>query len=154
MGFADDIARFAKKAKRRKVEVVTVTFFKLNELVIYANPVITGRSRGGWIASIGSIPSGTGGLDKNGAATISNANAVAVKAVGSIYYLVNNVKYIGTLEYGGYPNPPKVGSWDKITQSYKILSVGGYSKQAPAGMVRISIAQIKNFIADEVRRGN
>jgi hypothetical protein len=154
MGFADDIAKFAKKTKQRKEDVVTATLFRLNELVIYRSPVITGRARGGWVASTGSISSGAGSTDTNGSATLANANAVAAGAVGSVYYLVNNIKYIATLEYGGYPNPPKVGSWDKVTQSYKILSVGGYSKQAPAGMVRISIAQIKNFIADEVRRGN
>ena len=52
--------------------------------------------------------------------------------------MTNNLPYIQKLEYGGYPNPAKTG--DK--------TVNGYSKQAPAGMVRISLEQIKNELSE------
>jgi len=44
------------------------------------------------------------------------------------------------LEYGLYPNPPKHPTGK---------TVGGYSTQAPAGMVRISVAEFGG-IANEV----
>jgi hypothetical protein len=41
------------------------------------------------------------------------------------------------LEYGGYPNPPKSGSGK---------TAGGYSIQAPAGMVRVSAAEFGEIV--------
>ena len=46
-------------------------------------------------------------------------------------YISNNLPYIATLEYGGYPNPPKSGSGK---------TVNGFSKQAPKGMVGVTLA--------------
>ena len=52
-------------------------------------------------------------------------------------FFTNNLPYIETLEYGGYPNPVKKGTWVKKSKSYEVRSTGGFSKQvAPDGWVR------------------
>lgn len=153
MSFAKDLKAFAKKTGNRLDETAVATIFRLNELVVTRTPVRTGRARGSWIPSIGSVDvTAKGGTDKGGSATISRANSVATKALGNVYVLANNLDYIGVLEYGGYPDPPENGSWDKKSGKWVMLSEGGYSRQAPHGMLRISVQELKQFIYDEARK--
>lgn len=49
-------------------------------------------------------------------------------------YLFNNLPYINTLEFGGYPKNSKTGN----------KTVNGYSTQAPRGMVRVSLTRWKS----------
>lgn len=51
------------------------------------------------------------------------------------YSISTGVPYAPVVEYGLYPNPPKSG---------KGKTEGGYSKQAPQGMVRTSIKEVAN----------
>lgn len=51
------------------------------------------------------------------------------------YVISTPVPYAPILEYGLYPNPPRGG---------KDKTVGGFSKQAPQGFVRISIKEVAN----------
>lgn len=148
MGLGKDLHKIAERTKKRHAALVTAILFEINRATVLRTPVISGRARGGWIASVGEPLIETPlSLDSSGSGTISKANSTAVGAYGGIYYLVNNVAYIDILEYGGYPAPPEKGSWDKKTQSYEILSRGGYSKQAPAGMVRITVKEVKNKVS-------
>lgn len=62
------------------------------------------------------------------------------------YYISNNLPYIGVLEYGGYPNPPKKGSWSKRDQAWVIKSENGFSKQAPEGMVGLTVAKFQSIV--------
>lgn len=136
MSFAADIEAFAKKTGQRKEQTAIAIFFKLNELVIKRTPVDTGRARGGWVASANSPSPVIGDPDKSGARAISRANAAAMMAIGGMYYLVNNVKYITILEFGGYP----------VTEEEGGKTQGGFSRQAPKGMIRISIEELKEFV--------
>lgn len=123
MSFAADIKAFAKKTGQRADEQAVATLFKLNSLIVNRTPVDTGRARGGWVASVGSPSQSKGQADKSGQGAIRKANAQSEKAVKNrdIYYLANNVRYIVKLEYGS-------------------------SDQAPNGMVRISMQEIKGLI--------
>ena len=58
------------------------------------------------------------------------------------YFITNNLPYITKLEDGGYPNPPK-----KPTGK----TVNGYSRQAPNGMVAVTIAEVDNLFSAAVR---
>lgn len=85
--------------------------------VIKMTPVDTGRARGNWQCSVGSPK--TDALittDSSGANTASSMVATVPEKAGSVVWLANNVPYITRLEYG-------------------------YSKQAPAGMVRVSLSR-------------
>lgn len=151
--FSEQIAAFSAKVKKNEQEVVAAILFKAIELVVSRTPVITGQARGGWLASIGSIPTGTGSKDKDGGSTISRAQSIALGAAGKVFYLANNVGHTPVLEYGGYPDPPEKGSWNKKEKKFEILSKGGYSKQAPAGMVRISLAELEAEIEKVISSG-
>lgn len=61
-------------------------------------------------------------------------------------YLFNNSPYGKVVEYGGYPTPVKNGSFNWRTGRFEKRSRGGYSKQAPRGMVRINVIRYKNRI--------
>lgn len=53
-------------------------------------------------------------------------------------FLTNNMPYAGVVEYGGYPRAVRLGTYNKRTGEFEIRSSGGFSKQAPAGMVRVN----------------
>lgn len=116
--FTLDIQTFVQKAKGNLDLVVRKISLDLFSRVIEMSPVDTGHFKGNWQVAIGSIPEGTLVLtDKDGSATISKAQATILNLkAGDIIYLVNNLPYARRLEYG-------------------------YSKQAPAGMVRVSVLE-------------
>ncbi len=94
--------------------------------VILRTPVDKGRARGNWQVAIGSVPDGTLDIDDpSGQATISKvtAEAAGLKA-GDTIVLVNNLPYIQRLE-------------------------DGYSSQAPAGMVMLSVQDFQE-VANQV----
>lgn len=74
-------------------------------------------------------------------------NAVPDTKGDESLFISNNLPYITTLEYGGYPNPPKKGTGKTIN---------GYSKQAPNGMVGVTLADTKRIwdATLEAIRGN
>jgi hypothetical protein len=116
--FELDIKRFVDKAKGNIDLVVRKVALDLFSRVIEKSPVDTGRFKSNWQVAIGAIPPGTLELfDKDGSATISRVDAAVLQLkAGDIIYLVNNLPYSRRLEYG-------------------------YSKQAPAGMVRTSVQE-------------
>lgn len=125
MGFADGVSAFVRKTEakietaHRKIALDAFT------RVILRSPVDTGRFRGNWQVSIGSVPSGTLELDdKEGTVVIGKvqAEALNIKAGDSIY-LVNNLPYAIPLELG-------------------------HSNQAPGGMIRLAAPRAKWSGAD------
>ncbi len=134
--------------------------------VVKTSPVDSGRFRGNWQVSVGAPTVGPiERLDKGGDATIA-VESQNIGGAGSITWIVNNVPYAEVIEYGGYPNPPKRGTWvrGKLGRlrkdgtrrkngagHYEINSAGGYSKQAPAGVVRITMARVQEFVRDSER---
>ena len=118
--FTLDIAKFVKKAKINQEVAARKITFELFSRVIMKSPVDTGRFRGNWFTQIGSVSSSVNHklLDKSGGAALNQAGAVSAKIkAGDVVYMANNLPYAGRLEYG-------------------------YSQQAPAGMVRVSIKQV------------
>lgn len=121
--FADDVEREFD----RKYRAVIITIY--NNL-IRLSPVDTGRYRNNHIMSIGNPVYQT---DVNGA-TIAEIPRGSYPSV----YLQNNLPYAAVIEFGGYPNPPKRGSYNKRTKSYEIKSINGFSRQAPRGVYRLA----------------
>jgi hypothetical protein len=126
MGFAEDIQAFAAKTERKMDLAVQKIAFELFSRVILKTPVDSGRARGNWQVAIGSVPDGVLEIeDKTGSATISAAAATASGLrAGDVIYLVNNLPYIQRLE-------------------------DGYSGQAPAGMVGLTVQEFQQ-IADQI----
>ena len=88
---------------------------------------VGGRFKGNWQVTINRQPMGeTNRIDPTGGATLSAGAAAAdlVKA-GDTIFIQNNVPYAIALEYG-------------------------WSKQAPAGMVRVTLARFQQLVDDAV----
>lgn len=114
--FTLDIQRFADKAKGNMDLVVRKVALDIFGRVIEKSPVKSGRFKSNWLCAIGAIPEGTTlAVDVTAAITQVEAAALGVKA-GDVVYLVNNLPYGPRLEFG-------------------------WSKQAPAGMVRLTVQE-------------
>ena len=114
--------QWATKTERKMDLAVRKIALELFSRVILKSPVDTGRFRANWQVSIGSVPDGTLELtDASGTATISKATArtAGVKA-GDVIFLVNNLPYAQRLE-------------------------DGYSGQAPAGMVGLTVQEFQQI---------
>lgn len=66
--------------------------------------------------------------------------------MGASFSVLNGAPYAVTVERGGYPNPPLRGSYNYATGKFEIRSAGGFSKQAPAGMVRVTIGEFQTLV--------
>lgn len=132
MSFANDIRKFADKAQIGYNEAVGGALLGLSRSVILMTPVDEGRARGNWYASLSSYPTTTNQrTDPN----FQQIEFITDNAAGSVFFLTNNLPYIGKLEFGGYPNPSE-GS----------KTVNGFSTQAPSGMVRVSIENFDQML--------
>ena len=119
MSFSVDLAKFGQKAVDNAEKVVRKIGFDMHSRIVQRMPVDTGRAKANQQISINSLPSGSVlEFDKSGNAAISKSGAVLTNfKLGDTIFLYNNVEYIIPLEFG-------------------------HSKQAPAGMFRISFDEI------------
>lgn len=119
---------------------------KLIEKVVNLTPVDEGFAKAGWVVSNG-VPSDEipQTPDPEGDSTISKGKAVAARARGfGVTWITSSVPYILVLDQGGFvpadPGPSKKGGKDGSRKG-EVLVAGGYSLQAPFGMVDASISQ-------------
>ena len=54
--------------------------------------------------------------------------AFGEKVLGNTYELINTAPYANVIEYGGFTDKPETE-----------MTIGGYSKQAPQGVVRVNL---------------
>lgn len=117
--------------------------------VTLLTPVDTGRARSSWNVSIGSIDTSVPPIG-----TATSASQILARAQGTlrslgqyqVVYITSSLPYIEVLEFGGYPSPVKKGTWDKKLRRYVVKSEGGYSKQAPQGMVRLTFQALSEAL--------
>lgn len=135
MSFAKEISTFGIKTKEQMDFFVFTICTEIGQGVVLKTPADTGRARGNWMPSL-DVPDGTvtTRVDPSGGGVLSEIQALAKQASGRIFYLSNNLPYIRHLEYGLYGQPPGSANGPK--------TIGGYSKQAPAGMVRITVNEV------------
>lgn len=136
-GFGAQLAKFAKQAGKKADLVVTKVCLDAGTGVIMITPADQGVLKGNWQATIGQPASGVLDIeDKQGAMTIQKVVGPAKLASGQLFYLTNNLPYALVAEYGMWPQGDGEG---KVTAD-------GYSKQAPAGMVRVTMAEIQRSL--------
>lgn len=123
-----DLNNFCEKNKVAIKEVRKNYAFALYSSIVKKTPVDTGRARSNWNVSVGSPDlSTTEDTRKKPKLKDKMPDPNGDESI----FISNNLPYITKLEYGGYPNPPKKGSGK---------TVNGYSKQAPEGMVGVTLA--------------
>ena len=131
-----------KYAKKKKVEIKKIRknyAFALYSSIVKKTPVDTGRARGNWNITVGHddiLPK------ENTVPQFKSVEEVPKVEGDESIFISNNLPYITKLEYGGYPNPPKKGSGK---------TRNGYSKQAPQGMVGVTLANNENIFESAVR---
>lgn len=127
--FAFDIQRFCDLTKERASTVTRQTALSLESGFIKRSPVLTGRFRGNWQLTVDTPAAGTlETTDKSGAQTLAaGVNALSGFEVGPPIYIVNNLPYARRLE-------------------------DGYSQQAPAGMVRLTVNEFRKYIAQAIEQ--
>ena len=138
LAFDKQIEAFAKKANISIDRAIRGTSIKLFSAVILASPVDTGRFRANWQASNERPASG----EVNGFADPVNKVTTYINGApfANEFTLANNLPYAYKLEFGGY-----TGDGPNTT--------GGFSKQAPNGMVRVNVARFQRLL-DEAAREN
>jgi len=126
-------------------DVINAFAFKIFEGVVLKTPVDTGAARQNWLVTLNAETDAADPNKTTGNVLVDGASVIE-DAKGDDKILVqNNLPYVPVLEYGGYPNPPKKGS---KTKSGLPKTEGGYSRQAPNGMVGLTLAKA-NQLFDE-----
>lgn len=134
-------------ATRRLTEDELVLFHKKIVLealarIVQKTPVDTGHARLNWQVTIG-VPTGTE-LPGTGSPNISETLA-ALAGLGpfQVVFIANPVPYIDVLESGGFrPKDPGPSKDPRPGRLGRILVRGGYSTQAPRGMVAVTIQEL------------
>lgn len=139
--FALQISQFVEKAKANADAVVRKVVIDVAASVVDMSPVgdaalwasppppgyVGGRFRANWQLGEGSAPSSTlPDIDPSGSASKARIlAALPPNAAGKVFYLVNNLPYSQKLE-------------------------DGWSKQAPAGMVMLTVIKWNNIVENAV----
>lgn len=121
--FSAQIAEFVARAKGNADLVVRKVALDMFSRVIEKTPVDSGRAKSSWLVAINSIPTGDPGtIDKSGAPSFARVNAevVGLKA-GDTIAMTSSLAYSRRLEYG-------------------------WSKQAPEGMVRLTVLEFNGIV--------
>jgi hypothetical protein len=143
MTFALDIRKFADKVNARADDVVRELVIGLHAKIDERSPVgdasywkhpapkgyVGGRFRGNWRLGVGSAP--TGELNRvdpdGGTVRVEISAAIPERAAGNVFYLANNVPYALRIEHG-------------------------WSRQAPTGVVGLTVAEFDTIIRGAVEQ--
>ena len=131
--FSLDLQAFAKQAGEHVELVIKKTALDVFSSLVQKSPVDTGRFRGNWQVGIGSINNNVNSSadvlkqhSPPNAENINKAQAALSKYTNQIIYISNSLPYAQRLE-------------------------DGYSKQAPVGMVRLTLIEFDTFIKNNTK---
>lgn len=122
--FTADLERaYQEKVILRTLSVQKKLALEALRRVVMKSPVDTGRFRGNWQVSVGVTEDGTVEVtDKSGSETINKGvRPISALSKFDTVYIQNNLPYAERLE-------------------------NGWSQQAPAGMVAVTVAEIEAFM--------
>ena len=108
--------------------------------VVLRTPVDKGPLRNNWQLTLGSPATGIVGAGGGGDATSS----VSAYTLGQDIWLTNNLPYAPVWEFGLFEPPdPGPSSDPRPGRKGEVLVAGGYSLQAPQGMLAVSVQEIE-----------
>ena len=122
--FKSDIARFIAKSQKAQDMFVQKVILEIDKRLVQKSPVSTGRFRNNWNISnampdLSTTEATAPGINQSRSAS----NVFNIKANGQTVYLTNALPYAYRIEYEG---------WSKT--------------KAPAGVVRVTIAEIGSIL--------
>lgn len=126
--FKRNFAKLLKAAGDKAEMVVRRTALELQTSMVTMSPVDTGRFRGNWQCGVGTLNADTSAPeDKSGSGAIGRtATALPAWRPGQTIWLTNSLPYAARIEHG-------------------------WSKQAPSGMVKLTVQNYAKHLADAVR---
>lgn len=105
-----------------------------------------GALKNSWFLTEGSPSDATRDANEEGAGSYASLATMPKSVLNKTLYFTNNQPYVNIVEYGGFPNPPKQGTW--TGEEYQKLSRGGFSEQAAEGMARTNIDRMRKALND------
>lgn len=120
--------------------------FEALKRIVMRTPADIGITRNNWQTNIGTVDKTVIDTpDKTGAAAIAGgAEKLAALAPFQVVYISNSVEHILVLEDGLFiPKNPGPSKDPRPHRKGKIWVKGGYSVQAPQGMVKVTIAELQ-----------
>lgn len=126
--FSEQLEGFAEYAKEAADEIFKSVVIQVGSSLINLSPVDTGRFLANWQFSINSTSNASlDETDQMGDKTLARfVKEVGALTYGQTAYVYNNLSYAKPLEYG-------------------------HSRQAPSGMVRITMARFKEIVERAVK---
>jgi hypothetical protein len=139
-GFALDLSRFVARAKGNAAAIVANVVLKVGEGIVMRTPVgdpttwkhperapagyVGGRARGSWQYGYNAPAAAEPGtIDSSGAVALGRITAgVSANQAPGVHYVTSSVPYMRPLEYEAH------------------------SKQAPEGMVRVTVAEFRTYV--------
>ena len=139
MSFAKDIKDFTLAFNDAAEDTVRGATIKLWGAIVDSSPVDEGRFRANWIASFDDTDSTVASKDKGGDRTKAKiTSSVLSQKDYSQFTLTNNLPYGEVIEFGKYGDGPE--------------TTGGYSKQAPQGVVRTNVKRFNALLESEANK--
>ncbi|MGK0556161.1 HK97 gp10 family phage protein [Bordetella bronchiseptica] len=131
MSFTADLGKFAARAKGNIDTATRQATVLLAQGVILKSPVDTGRFRANWQFSSAGIQRATSlAVDLGGQVTLNRLVAeIQSTGAGGVTYLSNSLPYAVRLE-------------------------NGWSKQAPQGMVKLTVQEFQHYVSQAAKDAN
>ncbi len=142
--FSVDLRRFVERANGNADQVVRKTILDVGTAIVERTPVgdpltwrhpapagyAGGRARGSWAYGFGA-PAAADDIDPSGASSLARiASGVGANDAIGVHYITSGLSYMRRLEFDGWSN------------------------QAPAGLVRITVREFQDFVAQNAREVN
>jgi hypothetical protein len=135
MSFSKQVKGFSDRTKAKINKVTRASIIDLGGSIIRGTPVgnpdlwkgtapkgyVGGAARGNWFSTL-HTKSGSEDEMRRAGEAVANLVSVAARAPGNVFYLTNNLPYIGRLEYEHW------------------------SVQAPTGMVRVNTDRFQSIV--------
>ncbi len=122
------LEKFAAATNQTIEKAAQRATFEVFKAVILRSPVDTGMFRGNWFLGINRPNTATAkASDSAGSKAIAEASKALDIKMGGVVYFTNSLPYAKRLEYG-------------------------WSKQAPTGMVRLTVLEFKSHVDAAVRK--
>jgi hypothetical protein len=154
--------KMAEVPKELMADVRRVYALDIFNNVVARTPVDTGAARQNWLVTLNRETFETDPSKHKGQHGLATGQKVIDQAKGDdTIFIQNNIPYINMLEYGGWPKvPAKMERTKKLglpkrsrsfTDTGLSKTVNGFSRQAPNGMVGVTLAKAASFFEKAVK---
>ncbi len=142
-----NIDKWAKLTKQKPEKVKRAFVFLIYSKIVQRTPVAEGRARGNWNVSVGTCDTS---VDESlTTAKYRSLDDLPIPLSDTSMFISNNLIYMPKLEYGGFG---KYVEEKQVSKANGPKTVNGYSKQAPNGMVGVTVAEASKILEQAVKR--